>query len=138
MGRGFAAWRPCSRIGRWGNFFTRSASVYRDVHAGALPVSPTISLALASLVANLANSTAVFCFLEKALTARFRPPSELEPVPVKPGSGATPNLPRTLLAGSGLLARPYTYGQLRRNISLPDMKAVRLSSSWKVMAGFGM
>src|ERR671931_577058 len=129
MGRGLAACRPCSRSGRCGYFLTRSGSLYREVHAGALPVSETISLALASLVANLANSTAVFCFVEKALTARFRPPSELEPVPVKPGSRATPNLPRTLFAGPGVLALPYTYGQLRRNSSLPAMKAVRLSSS---------
>src|SRR5919198_4912337 len=130
MGRGLAACRPCSRSGRCGYFLTSSGSLYREVHAGAFPVSETICLAFASLVANLANSTAVFCFLEKALTARFRPPSELEPAPLKPGRGATPNLPLTLFAGSDLLARPYTYGQLRRNISLPDMKAVRLSSSW--------
>jgi hypothetical protein len=53
----------------------------------------------------LRKSTADFCFLEKALTARLRPPSELEPVAEKPGGGATPNLSFTLLAGSGLLAR---------------------------------
>src|SRR5215469_3925574 len=70
--------------------------------------------------------------------ARLAPPSVLEPGPLRPGSAVTANLPTTLLPGEGLLAWPYTYGQLLRNSSFPASNARRESSSFQPSAACGI
>jgi hypothetical protein len=57
------------------------------------------------------------------------PPRLEAPGPDSPGSGAMPNLSFTLELLS-VVARLNTYGQLRRNSSLPSSKDWRLCSSW--------
>src|SRR5215510_8145101 len=80
-------------------------------------------------VRNFRKSSAVALYLEYELIAAMWPPSVEVPGPLTPGSGATLNLPLTLDAES-VLARLYTYGQLRRNSSLPFWNEARLCSSW--------
>src|SRR6476620_9965275 len=80
-------------------------------------------------VRNFRKSRAVALYFENELIAAMWPPSVEVPGPLTPGSGATLNLPLTV-DDESVLARLYTYGQLRRNSSLPLSNEFRLCSSW--------
>jgi hypothetical protein len=66
---------------------------------------------------------------EYALIARLAPPSELDPVPFRPGSAAMPNFPYTLFRGPGRDRAAYTSGQLSRNRNWPASNAFWADSS---------
>ena len=70
-----------------------AGSEYSDVHTGGKPLSMSSCRSSGRLVRYWMNARAVAWCFEKALTARFAPPSELDPGPSSPGSGVTPTFP---------------------------------------------
>src|SRR4029079_2464388 len=103
-------------------------SSYSDAIVGAWDASCRFFFWRSALVMNLMNSSALFLCLEYVEMPKLCPPRLDLPGPSRPGSGATANLPLTLVPASPL-ARVYTYGQLRWKISLPAWKDARPSSS---------
>jgi hypothetical protein len=72
---------------------TIAASEYSEVHTGGKLPSMSSCRSSGRLVRYWMKWIAVAWCLEKALTARFAPPSELDPGPSSPGSRATPTFP---------------------------------------------
>src|SRR5207244_12939139 len=123
-----------NRFGRFGVGTPRwhsspRESELRNSHLGWIrfrgPVSGSEASPIArwtdgSVAAKIANSFAFALFFENALIPLFRPPrADIEPCPLKVGSGAMSNFPTTLLS-LGLFISDTAYGQLRMNTAFPD------------------